>query len=339
MRAVIVGAGAVGARAGRQLLFLGPLDELVVADASTARAEAVADSFGPPARASDGNGIASAEPGDVVILATPDGHRHLAEEALERGASVVSVSDDVDGVRSLLALDDTAREHGLNVVIGTGFAPGLSCVLAALGARSFERVEEIHVAKVGTGGPSCDRQQQVALRRESLDWRDGQWQVRRGGSGREMCWFPDPLRGVDCYRAALADPLLLHAAFPDTRRITARVGASRRDRLTAQLPVRRKVDPEGQVGAIRVEVRGAQGVALDDRVLGAVDRPAVAAGAVTAMTARWILDGRLAHAGASGLAGRVEPGPFLAALAERGVKVAVFEGAQRGEAGAATASR
>jgi hypothetical protein len=226
----------------------------------------------------------------------------------------------------------------LNVVVGAGFAPGLSCVLAALGARAFARVEEIHVAKVGTGGPACSQQQQESLSGEAVDWRDGQWHARRGGSGRELCWFPDPIRGVDCYRAALADPLLLHAAFPDAQRITARVGASRRDRLAMHVPLRRKVDPEGELGAIRVEVRGAQGVSLDDRVLGAVDRPAVAAGAVTAMAARWALDGRLLRTGASGLAGLVEPGPFLAALAERGVKVAIFEGGQHGEA-AAAASR
>lgn len=332
MRAIIVGAGAVGARAGRQLLFLGHLDDLVVADAYTSRAEAVAESFGSPARSVDGNGVAVAEVGDVVVIATPNGHRHLAEEALERGAHVISTTDSVDDVKALQELDGMARSLALNVVIGSGFAPGLSCVLAALGARAFERVEEIHVSKVGTGGVACSEHQQQALNGESLDWRDGQWQARRGGSGRELCWFPDPIRGVDCYRAALPDPLLLHAAFPAAQRITARVGASRRERLAVHVPLRRrKVDPEGQVGAIRVEVRGAQGTSLDDRVLGAVDRPAVAAGAVTAMAARWALDGRLLHTGASGLAGLVEPGPFLAALAERGVKVAIFEGAQHGE--------
>ncbi|MEW6153633.1 MAG: Gfo/Idh/MocA family oxidoreductase [Actinomycetota bacterium] len=330
MRAVVVGSGTVGARAGRQLLFLGHLDDVVVVDAYPARAAAVAESFGRPARAVDGNGLASLEPGDVALLATPNNHRALAEEALERGAHVVSVGDGPDDVRALLALDAAARAQGLNVVVGAGFAPGLTCVLAALAARAFERVVEIRVAKVGTGGPACGRQQQAALKGEALDWRDGQWHGRRAGSGREQCWFPDPVRGIDCYRASLADAVLLHHAFPEAERVSARLGASRRDRLAAHLPLRPKVDPEGELGAVRVEVRGAQGVALDDRVLGAVDRPAVAAGAVAAMAARWALDGRLSGPGASGLAGLVEPGPFLAALAERGVKVAVFEGSEHG---------
>ena len=62
-------------------------------------------------------------------------------------------------------------------------------------------------------------------------------------------------------------------------------------------------------------------------MVGAIDRPAVAAGAVAALAARWAADGRLSRPGAAGLASLVEPGPFLAVLAERGVKVAVFEGA------------
>jgi hypothetical protein len=88
----------------------------------------------------------------------------------------------------------------------------------------------------------------------------------------------------------------------------------------------RRPHPEGTLGAVRVEVRGRHGVATDDRVLGAIDRPAVAAGAVAAVAARWALDGRLLAPGAGGLASMVEPGPFLAVLAERGVKAAVFEG-------------
>jgi hypothetical protein len=337
VRAVLIGGGAVGARAARQLFSLGPLDEFVVIDADAGRAAAVATSLGPPSRVAADIGGAAIEPGDVVVLCLPEGHRALAEDAIARGADVVSVADEVGEVRDLLALDAEALRQGRTIAVGAGFSPGLSCVLAAFGSRGFERVEEIHVAKVGTGGPSCARQHHRALGGEALDWRDGAWDRRRGGSGRELCWFPDPVRGIDCYRAALAETLLLLAAFPDAKRVTARMGANRRDRLTARLPMLRRPHPEGQLGGVRIEIRGAHGVALDDRVLGAVDRPAVAAGTVAAMTARWALDGRLAHPGASGLAGLVEPGPFLAALAERGLKVAVFEGSQHGEGAAATA--
>ena len=75
-----------------------------------------------------------------------------------------------------------------------------------------------------------------------------------GGSGRELCWFPDPIGARDCYRAAHADPVLLHFAFPEVERITAKVSATRRDRLTARLPMLRPPHVGGNIGTVRVEV-------------------------------------------------------------------------------------
>ena len=326
MRAALVGAGAVGVRSARQLLSVATVDSLAIVEPKSPRLEAVVASLGEPAMAAPD--VATAVSGaDVVILAGPRGHRTAAEAALDQGASVVSVSDDVDDVRALLALDAEAVERGVSVVVGAGFSPGLSCLLAAHAARSFEVVDEIHVAKVGTGGPACARQHHLALQGPAVDGGNGVWERRRGQSGRTLMWFPDPVCGVDCYRAALPEPLVLAPAFPAAQRLTARVGANRRDRLTAHLPMLRRPHPEGELGAVRVEVRGRQGQVQGDRVLGAVDRPAVASGAVSALAASWAATGRLSRTGAAGLAELADPGPFLAALAERGVKAAIFEGA------------
>ena len=264
---------------------------------------------------------------EVVVLAGP-GRTHADEAAafLRAGHHVVSTSDDIDDVRSLLSLDHEARERGLHLVVGAGFAPGLTCVLAAHGAQRFDRVEEVHVAKVGTGGPACARQHHRAIGRGALDWREGGWLQRPGGSGRELCWFPDPVGAQDCYRAALPDAMLLVPAFPGVRRVTARVAGTRRDRLTARLPMLWPTHPEGGPGAVRTELRGRRGNARDVVVFGAMDRPAVAAGAVAAVAALWAAEGRLRRTGAGGLAELVEPVPFLAELARRGVRAAIFEG-------------
>ena len=330
MKVAVVGAGACGARAGRQLLTPEPPDDLVLVNPDRSRVDAVASSLGAPARVA--TEVPDLDAGDALLLAAPGSHRAVAERAVARGAHVVSLSDSVSEVRDLLDLDGAAAERGVHVVVGAGFSPGLSCVLAALGARGFERVDEIHVAKVGTGGPACARQHHRALAGRACDWSGGAWERRSSGSGRELCWFPDPVRAVDCYRAELPEALLLAPAFPGVERVTARLAANRRDRLTARLPMLRPPHPEGELGAIRVEVRGAQGQARDDRVLGAVDRPAVATGAVAALACRWAVEGRLSRPGAAGLASLVEPGPFLATLADRGVKVAIFEGGQHSSA-------
>jgi saccharopine dehydrogenase-like NADP-dependent oxidoreductase len=324
VRVLVCGAGAVGARAARYLVADASADNVLIHDSDHKRQSAVVASLGDRARAADGPAPAEA---DVVLLASPSPkHLPVARAAVAAGRHVVSVADSVVTVQSLLDLDAEARERGVVVAVGVGFGPGLSCVLARHAAGDFDTVDEIHVAHHGTGGPACARQHHHALRGVGLDWRDHAWRRRPPGSGRELCFFPDPVGGSDCYRAGLADALLLVPAFPGVGRVTARLAATRRDRMTAGLPMLRPPHAEGRIGALRVEVRGRRGRAHDTIVLGAVDRPAVAAGTVAAVTARWVGAGRTSTTGAGGLATLVEPLPFLHELARAGVRAAVFEG-------------
>lgn len=336
MNVVLVGAGAVGGRIARQLSSSGDIGRLVVVDVHARRAEAVVGAIGGDAHATTAWSPSLVGAGDVVVLALPGGHRRFAKVALERGAHVVSTASAESEVRSLLAFHVEARERGCHVVVGAAFGPGLTCVLARHAAAAFDEVTEVHVAKAGTGGPACARAHHRALAGASIDWRNGAWGRRPGGSGRELCWFPEPVGGQDCYRANLPDALLLVPALLGVERVTARVAASRRDRLTSRLPMLRPPHPEGLMGAVRVEVRGRRGAARDVVALGAVDRPAVAAGAVAAVAATWAVSGRLAEPGSGGLASLVsDPVPFLQELARRGVKAAVFEGSAAGAAAVA----
>jgi hypothetical protein len=244
---------------------------------------------------------------------------------LRGGASVVSVGDDLEDARSLLALGPLAEGLGRSLVVGAAFAPGLSSLLARHIAARLDDVDEIHVALLGTGGPACARQHHRALGSLAVELHDGAWRERPGGSGRELCWFPEPLGAHDCYRAGLSDPVVLAAAFPGVRRLTARTAATRRDRLTAWLPMLRPPHREGGLAGIRVEVRGQRGRARVTEVLGAVDRAAVAAGAVAAVAATQVADAGLP--GAFGLAdARLPTTELLASLARRGVKAARFVG-------------
>jgi saccharopine dehydrogenase-like NADP-dependent oxidoreductase len=324
MRVALVGAGAVGARAARQLASTDAVERVLVSDVDDERARAVVASLGE-----ERSTLAGADDDvDVAILATPRGtHTDLARRFVGAGVPVVSVADGIDDVRALLELDGAAKRNDVSVVIGAGFSPGLTCVLAAHAAAALDHVDEVHVAKVGTGGPACAQAHHRALAGSALDWRDGAWVTRRAGSGRELCWFPDPIGGEDCYRAALPDALLLAPAFPGVERITARMGANRRDRVTSRFPMLRPPHPEGGPGAARVEVRGRRGSARIVHVLGAMDRPAVAAGTVAALAAVAAGSKQLRRSGAGGLAELVDPLWFLSLLAQRGVKAAVFEGA------------
>ena len=82
---------------------------------------------------------------------------------------------------------------------------------------------------------------------------------------------------------------------------------------------------EGGLGAVRVELRGERAGERTTVVYGALDRPAIASGAVAAVAAIELLGGRM-PAGVAGLAASGRHLPMLVELARRGVRAAAFEG-------------
>jgi saccharopine dehydrogenase-like NADP-dependent oxidoreductase len=326
VRVALVGAGAVGRRVASHLVGLAEVESVTIVHREPALISGLVRELGPKADVCRG-GVDDVPPADVTVVTSPTGNRRAAEVALARGGHVVSCADDPSEVRQLFASEGLARTLDRSVAIGAAMAPGLSCLLAAHLRGTFDKVDEVHVASIGTGGPSCARRHHAALTSVAVDWEDGEWRRRPGGSGRELVWFPEPVGGADCYRAGLVDPLLLVPAFPDARRITARLQATRRDRMTSWLPMMRRPHPEGLVGAVRAEVRGWTSQQARTEILGVTAAPAVAASAVCTLAAIWAGRGLLARSGAGGLAEMIAtPGLFLKDLAPFGVRVSSFEG-------------
>ena len=326
MRVAVLGAGAVGARVARQLLASDSVDQVLLRDVSPEVLARTARSIGDRV-VIEHHPFPTMLDADAVVVASPRGTQLAAvEQTITASRPAVLVCDGLAETVAILKLDRAARDAGIPVLVGAGFAPGLSCVLVAHGMSWFDEVEEIHVYKMGAGGPACALVHHRALSRFSYDWRNDAWTRRPGGSGRELCWFPEPVGPRDCYRAALADPVLLHHAFPGVGRVTSRMAATRRDRLTAAMPMLTPTHAEGGTGAVRVELRGRRGSARETLVLGATERPAVGAAAVVAIATEWVLSGKVAGRGMSGLAEVDDPVGFLGELAKRGLVVEIFEG-------------
>ena len=167
---------------------------------------------------------------DIVVLAGPGPHAGPAADLLNRGAHVVSTSGHSDDVRALLDLDPVAKRAGTTLVVGAAVSPGLSGLLARHLAARLPTCDELHVAVHGTAGPACAREHHKALAGWALGWHDGQWIERAAGSGRELCWFPEPVGARDCYRGDLADPRCCTAA---SRRSSGSARDVRRHAATA----------------------------------------------------------------------------------------------------------
>ena len=146
-----------------------------------------------------------------------------------------------------------------------------------------QRIDAITTARFGTGGPACAREHHRSMAATAWEVHGGAGRWVRGGTGRMLVWFPEPAGPQDCYRAGLAEPMLLERLFPACPRIQALQAATRRDRLTARLPMLRRPHAEGLVGAAWVEVRGRRldGV-VDHRVMSATAPQATGAAAIAA---------------------------------------------------------
>jgi saccharopine dehydrogenase-like NADP-dependent oxidoreductase len=328
----VVGTGATGGRVARHLDARANDDpgalEVVVHDQRAALATTLAGHLGEGVCAGELQEVLAC---DVVVLACAVPQVELAAQVVDRGAVCITTSDALSDVRELLDLDEAARRNGATIVVGAGLAPGLSGLLAAWLASRLDSCDEIHLAVHGTGGPACARQHHKALRGIAVGWHGGEWIERPAGSGRELCWFPDPVNARDCYRAELADPLLVHAAIPGLERISARVSATRRDRFTAPFPMLRPPHREGGVGALRVEVRGSLDGARETLVLGVAERAAVVAAAVSTAVVEAVLERRAAGQLPSGLVvlgdGALPTDDLVGRVRDLGVTVAEFVGA------------
>jgi saccharopine dehydrogenase-like NADP-dependent oxidoreductase len=279
----IVGAGVVGSRIAEQLVSSG--SPVVVFDRDQYRSRRLA-----ALHARNGDVRVAESFNDMLgtpatILATGDRHAAVARALLESGTNVVSCGDNMADVEELLMLDNLARERGRTLVVGAAASPGFTGLLIRHLEDRLDSMDEVHIAMHGTGGPDCARQHHRALSGQSRGWHDGEWLLRPGGSGRELCWFPEPVGAYDCYRSEMADPVLLHRAMPQLQRITARTSATRRDRFTSRLPMLAPPHAEGGMGALRVEVRGFLGQARVVEVGGVAERVGQIAGIVASATA------------------------------------------------------
>ena len=293
----VIGAGVVGSRVAETLRLFSH-SQIYICDREQVLAQRLA------ARLADNNTKLNVvdrhdlNSMKVVLIAGPSPHLAIARELVSSGVSVVSTSDDIADCLNLLSLSKLASTHNATLVVGAASSPGMSGLLVRQVAESFDTIDEVHVALHGTGGPECARQHHRALAGQAIGWHDGEWLRRPAGSGRELCWFPEPVGAYDCYRGELPDPLLIKRAFPQLDRVSARVSATRRDRVFSRVPMLIPPQAEGGMGGLRVEVRGMKNGGRLVDVVGVAERVGQVAGVVAAVTADAIASSELTAIGA-----------------------------------------
>src|SRR6516225_4170994 len=210
--ALVVGLGAVGVRAARQLIDTPGIDRLLLADRDDNRLSEVAEALGVDAQAVDfmpGDPIPSQV--DVVATALPAGVDHpIVAAAIAAAVPVASSEDEHEALDQLRVLAPNARAAGVTIAIGCGLAPGLADVLARHAHEAFESVDEIRIARTGWAGPASvatvRHERRVAVR----TWHDGSWREEHP-HGDSLVWFPEPIGARDCPLVTGGTSLLVDA--------------------------------------------------------------------------------------------------------------------------------
>ncbi len=70
----------------------------------------------------------------------------ITEACIEAGRSCADICDDWKPMLNVLMMDQKAKDAGVTIIPGIGASPGLSNLLAALGASEFDEVDEIVTA-------------------------------------------------------------------------------------------------------------------------------------------------------------------------------------------------
>ena len=154
MKILVLGAGRMGHGAVYDLVHNSPgVESVTVADFDLKKAEEVAEGVGT-SRVS-AHHIDVSNYADVVALMKDHDsaiscvnywyNAELSRAAIETKTNFCDLGGNNYIVDEQLALDDKAKDAGINIIPDCGLAPGMVSILAMHGAKRFDEVEEIHI--------------------------------------------------------------------------------------------------------------------------------------------------------------------------------------------------
>src|SRR5512137_2400292 len=207
MKKIIVlgGAGTMGYEAVK-LLMERTGAEITIADASVKglkRVEAELGNKVKVARAdvNDKESLVKLLKGaDVVISTVGPFYRYAApvvKAAIEARVNLIDIDDDFDATGECLELHDEARKAGITVIIGMGASPGVTNLIAALGASRMDRTDDIRLywgesAIDPTGSAAMMHWFHITAEKVPV-FIDGKWVEAQGFTEPEVIEFLPPI--------------------------------------------------------------------------------------------------------------------------------------------------
>jgi saccharopine dehydrogenase-like NADP-dependent oxidoreductase len=239
MRIVVLGgAGDMGSAAVMDLVNNG-VEEVVVADYDLERKKKVAKQYkGQKSKVSalfvDANNHKSLidvmKGADAVASAIGPFYKYgakILKTAIDAEVNFVDINDDYDATRGSLELNDQAERAGTTAIIGLGASPGITNMLAKLGANKLDRVDEIHtfwsvpLGEEGEGGSAATDHWFHIITGRVPTYRDGKWVDVLAGSEPEIVDFPPE---IEVFNVGHPEPVTLPRYIAGVKVVTSKGG-------------------------------------------------------------------------------------------------------------------
>jgi saccharopine dehydrogenase (NAD+, L-lysine forming) len=244
VKVLVLGAGAVGTVSALKFAQEAMTEQLVIADAVSARASLLADRLADPrvtaigVNARDRAAIVAAirRTGTTVVLnaALPATNIDVMHACLEAGCDYIdlaSAGTDADGIPKIddqFALDTEFKAAGRLALLGMGADPGTTNVYAAYAAKHL--LDVVTELRVRDGDNSVCHGHDGFLAAfspwvmideclcKAVVYRGGRYQLEEPLTGREQFDFPE-LGVLDCYYVDHEESKTLPRSFPEARMI------------------------------------------------------------------------------------------------------------------------
>jgi saccharopine dehydrogenase-like NADP-dependent oxidoreductase len=273
MKIAVVGAGAMGRWAVKELAVSPEVDEIVVGDYSEDQARAVASEQGGGKAAPvfvdarDQESVKKAIAGcDAMVNAT----QHFWNISVMHAAAAAGVHyTDMGGLfhvtKQQVELDGEFRKAGVTAVIAMGGAPGVTNILAKYGADRLDTVEEAHAlcGNVDDTDWSGYDGWVVPYSLETLcdefsvtapEFVDGHWDTGiTGGEGLEALDFGEPAGLLEAHFTIHSEPFTFWRTWKDKGLRSATFKLSLPAEFTAQMLFLNRI---GMTRTDEVEVKG-----------------------------------------------------------------------------------
>jgi lysine 6-dehydrogenase len=239
MRIAVLGAGAMGSAAARLLARHDDV-HLLVLDADADRAVSVAEQSGGEGRGFDARSDELTEIlGEVQAVACCLPYRlnlSVMRSALEAGCHYADLGGLFHTTLEQRTLDPAFAEAGISAVLGIGSAPGLTNVLAKLGADRLDEVGSIDLVDgavdlASDGGafgvPYSVETVLDEFTMPAVVFEDGQLREVPAGSGVIDWAFPEPVGTQPAMYTLHSEPATLPETIPGVRDVRWRLALPR----------------------------------------------------------------------------------------------------------------